>query len=358
MELALLWLLGRPNIEGLASIAEATDSGWHDPGETMEDLQDPVPRAQDKSTFKSLFDDLGNSLIVLATITVVSLIVLIIVWRLHPSRDSLGFELAKTSMQALGVIVVGAMAGIATFTYQHKRLRAAEIRDQQHEDWRREVDRIMDERRRQDELLRSVLNDTLAAYHAVKRTRRLLAAETGPEQKGPVSFEIYDQYMLSINDEQLEFEKLKMLADIIDDSRLPRTPPWPDAREKDKDKAPLVAMFSKIEHSLNELVDEYKDRRLEVKQAGSIPLPQLTQATLFVTSHGFRAAISRPKDAVVKLLQTALLKPIHLPTVAEVVAASLKERRERQPSGSRPDLVAGPEAPLPAARAKNGDGQA
>lgn len=323
----------------------------------MQDLQDLVSRAKGKSTLKSLFSDLGISLIVLSSITVASVIVLIIVWRLHPSHDSLGFELAKTSMQSLGVIVVGAMAGIATFTYQHKRLRAAELLDEQHEDRRREVDRIRDERHRQDELLRSVLNDTLAAYHAVKRTRRLLDAEAGPEQKGPVSFEIYDRYMLGINDEQLEFEKLKLLADIIDDSRLPRTPPWPDAREEDNNEAPLVAMFSKIEHSLNELVNEYKDKRLEVKQAGSISLPQLTQATLFVTSPGFRAAIARPKDAVVKLLQTALLKPIDLPTVAEeVAAASPKERRERQSAASCPDVVADSKAPVPAARDKNGDG--
>jgi hypothetical protein len=171
----------------------------------------------------------------------------------------------------------------------------------------------IDERRRQDELLRSCLQDTLAAYHAVKRTRRLLDAEAGPEHSEPVSFDIYDQYMKSINDEQLKFEKLKMLADIIDDPRLPRTPPWPDAREKDQNKAPLVAMFSKVEHSLNELVDEYQDSRHEVKQAGSIPLAQLTQAQLFVTSRGFRTAIAHPKDCVVKLLQTALLEPVLLP---------------------------------------------
>jgi hypothetical protein len=148
----------------------------------------------------------------------------------------------------------------------------------------------------------------------------LLDAEAGPERKGPVSFEIYEQYMLNINDEQLEFEKIKMLAGIINDRRLPRTPPWPDSREKDITETPLVAMFSKIEHSLNELVDECKNKRLEVKEAGDIPLPQLPQATLFVTTQGFRAAIAYPKDAAVKLLQTALLKPIDRPTVAEVIA--------------------------------------
>jgi len=62
----------------------------------MEDLQDPVPGGQDKSTFKSLFDDNGGSLILLATIFVVSLIVLV---------------MAKTCMQVLGVIVVGSFGG-------------------------------------------------------------------------------------------------------------------------------------------------------------------------------------------------------------------------------------------------------
>ncbi len=279
-----------------------------------------APHARYKKNLKILIDDLGASLIVLASIAVASVIVLIIVWRLHPSYDTLGFELAKTSMQALGVIVVGSMAGIATFTYQQRRIRAAEIRDEQHEDWRREVDRIRDERHRQDEFLQSVLKDTLAAYNAIKRIRRLLDAETGPERNGPVSFESYERYMLAIIDEQLEFEKLKTLADIVNDSRLPRTPAWTDARSKDKSKAPLAAMFSAIEHSLNELVNEYKSKRLEMEQVGSIPLPQLTQASVFVTSEGFRATIAHPKDAVVKLLQTALLKPIYLPTVEEVVA--------------------------------------
>lgn len=320
----------------------AADSSSPQSRGTMTDPQVLVPYDLGKRTLKSLLDDLGASLLVLAGITVASVIVLIIVWRLHPSHDTLGFELAKTSMQALGVIVVGAMAGIATFTYQQKRLRAAEIRDEQHDDWRREVDRIRDERHRQDELLRSVLKDTLAAYHAVKRIRRLLDAETGPERKGPVSFESYERYMLAINDEQLEFEKLKMLADIINDSRLPRTPAWQDARYKDKSKAPLVAMFGAIEHSLNELVDEYKDKRLEVKQAGNISLSQLTRASLFVTSKGFRAAIANPKDAAVKLLQTALLKPIDLPTVAEVIVG---HSPERELTGSRTDVVVTQRAP-------------
>lgn len=282
--------------------------------------RDLTAHNSDKKTLKSLIDDLGVSLMILASITVASVIVLTIVWRLHPSYNTLGYELAKTSMQALGVIVVGAMAGIATFTYQQKRIRAAEIRGEQHDDWRREVDRIRDERNRQDEFLRSVLRDTLTAYHAIKRIRRLLDAEAGPQRKESMSFESYERQMLAINDEQLEFERLKMLADIINDSRLPRTPAWQYARLKDKSKAPLAAMFGTIEHSLNELVDEYKRKRIEVKQVGSVSLPQLDQASFFVTSQDFRAAIVQPKDAAVKLLQTALLKPIELPTVAEVMA--------------------------------------
>jgi hypothetical protein len=159
------------------------------------------------------------------------------------------------------------------------------------------------------------LEDTFGAYHAVKRTRRLLDAEAGPDHQAPVSFDAYDQYMKSIIDEQLKFEKLKLVVDLIVDSRLPRTPPWPKARPKDKNEPPLVAMFSKIEHSLHELVNEYKDKRYEVKQAGSIALAQLTKAQLFLSTDDFRATIADPKDDVVKLLQRALLEPVLLRAV-------------------------------------------
>src|SRR6266568_4734970 len=269
----------------------------------MEDLQDPAPPARHKKTPRRLWADIGNRppavlpFALLAGISAGSLIVLVIVWRLHPSHDSLGFELAKTCMQALGVIIVGAVAGIATFTYQQKHLRADEDRDRELEQRRREVDRIVDERRRQDELLRSVLEDTLTAYHAVKRARRLLDAEAGPEHNGPVSLDTYDQHMLCIMNEQLKFEKLMILANLID-------------------------------------------------------------AYTFVTSDGFEKDVACPKDAVLGLLQKALLQPISLPAVAEGAAASPQGRRERQLTGPRPEVILGPKAPLPAAETKNGDGKA
>jgi hypothetical protein len=72
----------------------------------MAEPQDLATNARDKRTLKSLIDDLGASLVVLAGITVASTTVLIIVWQLHPSYNTLGFELAKTSMQALGVITI------------------------------------------------------------------------------------------------------------------------------------------------------------------------------------------------------------------------------------------------------------
>jgi hypothetical protein len=209
------------------------------------------------------------------------------------------------------------------------------MRDQELENRRREVNRIIDERRRQDDLLRSVLEDTLTAYHAVKRTRRLLDAEAGPKHNGPVSIDTYDQYMLSIMNEQLKFEKLMILANLIDDSRIPTTP-WPEARKEDTRKPRLVAMFSKIEQSLNDLVDEYKEKRQEVAKAGSIPLSQLIEAYTFVTSDGFETDIAHPKDAVLGLLQKALLKPVPLPAVAEAAATSPGGRRERQPAAPLP----------------------
>ena len=281
----------------------------------MDDIEDSVPPTQDEATFRSLFEDTRPSLILLGIIFAVSLVVLAIVWWLDASHNTLGFELAKTCMQVAGVTVIGAIVGIATFTYQHKRERAAKDRDQKLEDWRRDNDTRRDERRRQDDLLRSILGDTIGAYHAVKRARRLLKAEVGPSQQVPMSFEVYDQYIKSIIDEQLEFETLTLVAGAVDDSRLPRTPPWPSARPKDKDKPPLVAMFSKIEDSLQELVREYERSRHEVKQAGDMSLAQLPKARQYLTTSGFYTGMKVPMDEVVKLLQRALLEPLLFPAV-------------------------------------------
>ena len=130
-----------------------------------------------------------------------------------------------------------------------------------------------------------------------------------------MSFEVYDQYIKSIIDEQLEFETLTLVAGAVDDSRLPRTPPWPSARPKDKDKPPLVAMFSKIEDSLQELVREYERSRHEVKQAGDMSLAQLPKARQYLTTSGFYTGMKVPMDEVVKLLQRALLEPLLFPAV-------------------------------------------
>ena len=127
------------------------------------------------------------SLIGLGVIFVLSVIVLIIAWSGHPSSDTLRYELAKTCMQVLAVAFFGDLATMATFDFQYHRTQeadrirqkaeaereaarmAVEAYDQKMAEWRRDVDDLRDERRRRDEQLRPIVEETLAAYNRVKR---------------------------------------------------------------------------------------------------------------------------------------------------------------------------------------------
>lgn len=60
--------------------------------------------------------------LVLALISISALGVLVCVWWLaNPSKDTLWYEVAKTSLQVLGVAVIGGLVTVATSTLQHNR---------------------------------------------------------------------------------------------------------------------------------------------------------------------------------------------------------------------------------------------
>jgi hypothetical protein len=197
---------------------------------------------------------------------------------------------------------------------EHRMLAAArevKQREEQREDWRRDVDNRRDERRRQDEVLRSVLEQTITAYHAVKRIRRQLDAETH-DGRLPISLEAYDRHLLALIRHQLVFEGLKRTAPVIDE-RL--TDAARERREGHPLSATLQARFRRIEHYLNDVIDEYRSSRYLVAARGEMPLSSLPKLAGMLDPDNFRPGASTDIDEIISAVQHMLLAPLLLPSV-------------------------------------------
>ncbi len=157
----------------------------------------------------------------LVLIVVVSLIIGIIAWSQNPAKDTLGFELAKTSMQVVGVTLIGAVAATAAFAIQQsiadKVSQLADERENTRVNERRREDLNRERRHRQDDLVRTMLNDTVDAYNRVKNIRRSLQASVGKPSRnnlrrslqatversgGNLSIEDYDKWLPEISAQQ------------------------------------------------------------------------------------------------------------------------------------------------------------
>jgi hypothetical protein len=220
-------------------------------------------------------------------------------------------------MQVIAVASLGGLAALATFTFQRSRTREDELRDRKLEQRRLRIDNSRDRRDRQDDLLRSLLRDTLTAYNRVKRVRRLVEAETKDKTGGHVTLNGYDKHMTSLIDEQLEFEKFARLAPFIADKRL-----YPSA-DGDPSATPgtapeggsLKESYESIESYLNDVIDEYKDNRhvVAAAEAAGVPLAKFKKLTKFIHKDDFRPGVAKHIDEIIKVLQKAVLQPPRLP---------------------------------------------
>jgi hypothetical protein len=274
------------------------------------------------------------SLIGLGVIFVLSVIVLIIAWSGHPSSDTLRYELAKTCLQVLAVAFFGGLATMATFNFQYRRTQeadrfrqradaerekarmAAEAYDQKMAEWRREIDDLRDDRRRRDEQLRPIVEETLAAYNRVKRIRRLLAAETNDEAGRHLTRVVYDKHMDHLIDEQLAFERLKRLTPLINYERLGLPPPGAGTipRIALKDEQSLTDFYTDIEKYLNKVIDEYREKRHTVPDdANGISLAGFGRLSGFIHMDDFVPSAADKIDQIIAKLQTALWQPLKLP---------------------------------------------
>jgi hypothetical protein len=230
----------------------------------------------------------------------------------HPHHDTLRYELAKTAMQVFAVAVLGSVAAVATFVFQNSRLKQIERRE-------REEDR----RARQDDLLRSLLQETLATYNQVKRTRRLLTARIRDDRGGHVRLDDYDEHMTDLMDSQLQFEQLKRRAPFIDDDRLQsvdRVAPHGVSSQMSASTS-LAGRYEHVEKYLNHVIDEYKDKRyLVAAENQGLPFSQFDRLQRFISKRscdgrngfqeGFEDGAATPIDEIIKLLQPALAQPL------------------------------------------------
>lgn len=231
----------------------------------------------------------------LALIGTLALIGLIVAWSGHP--NTLRYEFAKTCMQVLAVAFFGALATIATFTFQRARIQEAEKNEQR-----------MERRRRQDHELRSIMEETLAAYNRVKRIRRLLGAETSD---GYLTLAVYDKHMPDLIDQQLVFERLKRLPPFIRDERISFPPDGEAARpETTMETQTLAETYEYIEKYLNNRVsDEYEKKRHIVRDDVRVPLVTFSELWGFI-GHEFVTNVSNRMDEVVKKLLKAFWQPL------------------------------------------------
>ena len=273
-----------------------------------------VPRSKDARRVYFLLAAIGGA----------ALGLLALLW--DSKKDTLAFEAAKGCIGILTVALVGFVASIAVQTVQRERARrdqdadrkrAKEEREveeqreqwqreieQQREDWRRAVERRRDERQRKDALLRSLLEETLDNYHEVKRARRLLKARVWVQVDGDrIDLSVYDEHLATINDAQLNFERLKRTVKILSDDRL--------------DSTDLAERFQAIESYLNEIVKEYeKHRRRVAHAAGEMSSAELSALRGFLEgSRAFRSGASINVDAAIETLRRALLAPLEIPQV-------------------------------------------
>lgn len=226
-------------------------------------------------------------LLALAATVVVSFGCLIVLWLVGPKEGSVAFEVAKG---CIGIIAVGFVGLVLS--------RAGDYLQQRRADAAREQAEARNRRQRQDEVLRSLLDASLANYHDLKRARRLLKARLpAAADAGRPDLDVYDECLAAISDAQLVFEQLEQTARTMQDERI--------------DDAALAGWYDHIETYINDVVGEYEQQRRRV--AYGDPPPSVSDLEIlgaFMVGKHFRAGVTAPLHAAQRVLETALLQPL------------------------------------------------
>jgi hypothetical protein len=226
------------------------------------------------------------------------------VWASDPSPNTFVYELGKALLQLLTVIVIGGGLTLVTSNYQreHDELRESEQRER--DEYRESQQRARDEHRdlqeRSDTVLRELLGEALKSYHDVKRARRVLRGSRSRTPEGEhVDLVTYEAQIAVINDAQLDFERMKILARLIRDGRV--------------DAQLLVKRFNTIEKYLSELLTEYEQARKIIESESRLALKDLEHLNGCIDEtrrYIFRRGVANPIKAIVTQLQAALVVPL------------------------------------------------
>lgn len=133
--------------------------------------------------------------IIFGAIIIASIVAIILVLNLYkPTKDTIEFEIVKSLLQILAVLVLGQVVSLVVAMFNIDRQKA-EART---------------------EFQRDILHRLIRTYIAVKKHRRLLRAKgltppyTGEIQKDTVvRFDAYDEQMQLINEIELEIEAIR-----------------------------------------------------------------------------------------------------------------------------------------------------
>jgi hypothetical protein len=243
-------------------------------------------------------------IVILLVMFVVSVIGVTFLW--NAENNSIEFEVAKALLQLGTVAVVGAVITVLIDNYQ----RAHQLFDKEQDLKRQDREKEREIQRKaltyREDLLKTTLVKTRAAYAAAKKARRLLRAAVVVKGMPGVSREIvlakpYDTYLEMINDAQLDLEHLaRELRGNVDKDKSAFTDP-----------NTLATCLESMEGYLLELVREYGHQRRQFQ--GDPPELLLTELSLL-------GKFIKPSADNCEL-EEQFIKPLH--TIDETIRADL-----------------------------------
>ena len=217
-------------------------------------------------------------------------------------KETLQFEIAKMGVQLIAVAGVGSVATLAVQLFLESVRSASAARQQSDQDEQRRIDRLRDERRRRDDLLRSTLELSVKTYNSVKCIRRRLRASTGfkwnPGSEVPVARSNwitaapYSLFVHELIDQQLQFEELRRLSPLLGLRDVP-------------------SKYAAIESYLGATIAEFEEMSVAVGgDPTGFDLQKLPRLYDLLSQQSFYDEVSLRLKAITYALQTALLAPL------------------------------------------------
>jgi hypothetical protein len=218
--------------------------------------------------FKSGHQTMRKPIIIGAIVGVSSVIgIFLIAFIDPPTRGQIGFELAKTLLQVLVIVVFGGAVSLLIEDFNRQRARADA----------------------QNELRKSLLNQLIRAHKDTKRARRLLRAKK--------SISSYDEQLEVINDIELNIESI--------------TEEIQTARFVFSNPDDVIANLQSMANYLRDLIKEYENVRPKLPEEALENISTLSQLYDFVRPYEegkFSTEFSKKYGEALEIIQHDILK--------------------------------------------------